>query len=127
MSNSTTTLRQRLDKFGIALAGFCAVHCLATIVVVSVLGVGGHFLLEPAIHEIGLLIAFVFAFFAIGWGALVHRNKAPMILALVGLALMGAALLVGHGDEELVLTIVGVSFLAFSHLMNLRASRLSAS
>ncbi|MEM6909628.1 MAG: MerC domain-containing protein [Pseudomonadota bacterium] len=123
MRFDTTKIRRRLDRFGIALAGFCLVHCIATIVVVSIVGVGGHFLLAPEIHEIGLLLAFVFACIAIGWGALVHRNRKPTLFALGGLAFMGAGLLVPHGPMEVSLTIVGVALVAFGHLLNLRAAR----
>ncbi|MEE4205343.1 MAG: MerC family mercury resistance protein, partial [Erythrobacter sp.] len=53
-------LRRRLDQVGIGLAGLCMVHCAATLMIVSAVGLGGlggHFLLEPAIHRIGLALA----------------------------------------------------------------------
>ena len=54
---SRPSLRRRLDHVGIGLAGLCAVHCLATLVLVSALGLGGHFLLQENIHRIGLFLA----------------------------------------------------------------------
>ena len=36
-----STLRRRLDQFGIGLAGLCMVHCIATLMIVSALGIGG--------------------------------------------------------------------------------------
>ena len=51
------SFRRRLDSLGIALAGLCALHCLATLVVISALGLGGHFLLDENIHRVGLLLA----------------------------------------------------------------------
>jgi len=114
------TMRKRFDKFGIGLAGLCALHCMATILIVSGLGVGGHFLLAPAIHEIGLALAVIIAAIAIGWGAWRHRRPAPVLIALTGLGFMAGALMVGHGFEEALLTIIGVVLVSIGHLMNLR-------
>jgi len=113
-------MRKRFDKFGIGLAGLCALHCMATILIVSGLGVGGHFLLAPAIHEIGLALAVIIAAIAIGWGAWRHRRPAPVLIALTGLGFMAGALMVGHGFEEALLTIIGVVLVSIGHLMNLR-------
>lgn len=119
--------RHLLDQLGIGVAGFCALHCIATVVLVSGLGVGTHFLLEPAIHEIGLLLAFLIALVAISWGAFRHRRPGPILVAFVGLGFMGAALTVGHGNEEFVLTLIGVSLVAAGHLLNIRNLRLPRS
>ena len=117
------TLRQRFDQFGIGLAGLCALHCLATIFIVSGLGIGGHFLLAPEIHEIGLALAVFVAALAIGWGAWRHRRPAPLLIALIGLGFMASALFVGHGTQEAVLNIIGVAIVSVGHIMNLRAIR----
>ena len=123
-SANPTALRRRLDQIGIGLAGLCAVHCLATLVVISALGLGGHFFLfDPAIHRIGLALAFAVAAVAIGWGLLRHGRVLPFAIALGGLALMAAALLVPHGANEFLLTLAGVSLVSLGHLLNLRAAR----
>ncbi len=114
--------RRRLDQLGIGLAGLCALHCIATVLLVSVLGLGGHFLLAPEIHRFGLAIALVVAAVAIGWGALKHRRTAPFVVAMMGLTFMGGALAVPHGNEEFILTLIGVSLVSLGHLLNLRAS-----
>ena len=113
--------RQRLDKLGIGIAGLCALHCVATIILVSFLGIGGHFLMEPAIHRVGLAIALIIAAVAIGWGALKHRRAAPFVIAMMGLTFMGGALALPHGDDEIALTLIGVSLVSVGHLLNLRA------
>ena len=77
MSDTPISIRRRFDRAGIMLAGLCALHCLATILVVSALGLGSHFLFEPAIHRVGLALALIIAAVAIGWGALKHRRAAP--------------------------------------------------
>lgn len=121
-SDSTAETNRRLDQLGIGLAGLCALHCLATIVVVSFLGIGGHFLLAPEIHRAGLAIALVIAAVAIGWGALRHRRAAPFVIAMMGLTFMGGALAMPHGEEEIVLTMIGVTLVAAGHLLNIRSS-----
>ncbi len=113
-------IRGKLDRIGLALSCLCAVHCVLGIVIVAGLGLGGAFLLDPAIHRVGLLLATVVAGVAIGLGAIQHRRAAPFVVAMTGLSFMGGALAVEHGPEEAVLTIIGVSLVALGHVLNLR-------
>ena len=122
-SASRPSLRRRLHQLGIGLAGLCALHCMATLVVVSALGLGGHFLLEENIHRIGLALAVGVAAVAIGWGVLRHRRMLPFVVAMTGLVLMAAALVVQHGADELLLTLAGVAIVSLGHVLNLRAAR----
>lgn len=121
-SASRTSLRRRFDQIGIGLAGLCALHCLVALVVVSALGFGGHFLLAEHIHRIGLLLAAGVAAFTIGWGMVRHRRILPFGIAMTGLAVMAAALLVPHGANEFLLTLAGVVLVAAGHAANLRAA-----
>jgi hypothetical protein len=117
-----TSLQRRLDHIGIGLSGLCALHCLATLLVISALGLGGRFFLfDPAIHRIGLAMALAVAAMAIGWGLLRHRRMLPFVIASAGLALMTFALVVPHGANEFVLTLAGVVVVSFGHLLNIRA------
>lgn len=118
-----TPIRQRLDRTGIALSALCAVHCVLSVVLVSVIGLGAGALLDPAIHRIGLLVATLVAAVAIGWGAVKHRMAAPFVVAMTGLTFMGGALAVPHGVEEAVLTIIGVALVSLGHILNLRHLR----
>jgi hypothetical protein len=120
---SRTSARRRLDQLGIGLAGLCALHCLATLTLISVLGLGGHFLLEDNIHRIGLVLAVGVAAVAIGWGVLRHRRMLPFGVASAGLVVMTVALLVPHGTSEFLLTLVGVALVSLGHWLNLRAAR----
>ncbi len=122
-TTSRSPLRRRLDQIGIGLAGLCALHCLATLMLISALGVGGHFLFDENIHRVGLALALGVAAVAIGWGLLRHGRTLPFVIALAGLALMAAALLVPHGANEFLLTLVGVGLVSIGHLLNLRAVR----
>ncbi len=122
-----TSIRGQVDRAGITLSALCAVHCLATVVLVSALGIGGELLGNPLIHEVGLALAMVVAAVAIGLGALRHRRAVPFVTAMTGLSFMGGALAVPHGFEEAVLTIIGVGLVSLGHILNLRACRCAVS
>lgn len=122
MNPPIPSLRSRLDRAGIVLSGLCLIHCLASIAIISALGIGGQWFLSPAIHRWGLAIACVIAGVAIGWGAIRHRRRAPFVIAMTGLTFMGGALAAPHGVEEAVLTIIGVALVSVGHILNLRHS-----
>ncbi|MCA0978892.1 MerC domain-containing protein [Qipengyuania flava] len=120
LQRALNPIRQRLDRVGIGLSGLCALHCIASIALVSGLGIGGEFLLSPEIHRWGLLVATLIAGVAIGWGALRHRMAMPFVIAMTGLTFMGAALAVPHGYKEAILTILGVALVSLGHILNMR-------
>lgn len=122
MNQPSPSFRSRLDRAGIVLSGLCLIHCLASIAVISALGIGGQWLLAPEIHRWGLALACVIAGVAIGWGAIRHRRRAPFVIAMMGLTFMGGALAAPHGFEEAVLTIIGVTLVSAGHILNLRHS-----
>ncbi|MCX7677378.1 MAG: MerC domain-containing protein [Alteraurantiacibacter sp.] len=112
--------QDRLDRVGVLLSCLCLVHCLLGLVLVAALGVGATFLLDPAIHKVGLLLATLVAGAAIGIGAVRHRRPWPFLVAVTGLSFMAGAVAVGHGLEEAVLTVIGVVLVAAGHILNLR-------
>jgi len=120
MPRAFTSIRDRLDRFGILLSGACAVHCVLTVVLISALGLGGELLLSPAIHRVGLALAIVIGALGLGLGVRRHGRVGPIIIGAVGLALMALALVVGHGAEEAALTICGVALVALAHIRNVR-------
>lgn len=122
MVEKQTANQGRLDRIGLFLSGLCLLHCVAGIVFVAMLGIGGELLLAPEIHRIGLALAAFIAAVAIGLGAVRHRRAAPFVVAMTGLSFMGGALAVEHGPEEAVLTIIGVGLVGVAHFMNLRRS-----
>lgn len=122
MATLLLRIRDRFDRIGMILSGLCLVHCVAGLAIVAGLGLGGTFLLDPVIHRVGLLLAVLVAGAAIGLGALRHRRKAPLLVATAGLLFMAGALVVDHGFEEAVLTVIGVSLVAIGHLLNLRGA-----
>lgn len=120
MSRVMLTIRDRFDRVGVLLSGLCALHCVLSIVLVSVLGLGGEILLTPAIHEIGLALAILVGIVTLGLGMLRHGQGGPLLIGAGGIALMALALVVEHGPREAALTIAGVALVATAHIRNLR-------
>lgn len=120
MTSSLSWIRNRLDRIGLSLSVLCAVHCVGTLVLVGGLGIGGSFLLNPAIHRVGLIMAMVIVGVAIGAGALRHRQPAPFVIAIMGLTFMGAGMAAPRESGEAVLTIIGVALVACAHVLNVR-------
>lgn len=115
-------IRDRLDRLGVLVSGLCALHCVAGILLVAGLGIGGEVLLDPSIHRFGLALAIVVGAITLGLGILKHGDLRPLQLGGTGLGLMIGALVFGHGPAEAVLTIAGVSLLGWAHIHNLRLS-----
>ncbi len=122
MRDAMIQIRDRLDRFGVLLSGLCALHCLAGLLLVAGLGLGGELLLAPSIHRIGLALAIAVGGVTLTMGVIRHRDPLPLQVGAGGIALMTVALLVGHGTPEAVLTIAGVALLGWAHLRNLRCS-----
>lgn len=121
MQRALLSIRDRLDRVGVLLSGLCAVHCLASLLLVSFLGLGGEVLLSPAIHRVGLAMAVLVGAVTIGIGVRRHGQRGPLVIGSIGIALMATAVVVQHGAVEAFLTIAGVAFVATAHILNLRA------
>ena len=120
MRMALISIRGRLDRVGVLLSGLCALHCLAGLLLVAGLGLGGGVLLAPAIHRIGLALAIAVGSVTLVLGVVRHGDPVPLQVGAAGIAFMAFALFVGHGTAEAVLTIMGVALLAWAHLRNLR-------
>lgn len=120
MRDALLSIRDRLDRIGVMLSGACALHCVLSILLVSVLGLGGEILLSPAIHRVGLALAVLVGIGTLGLGVLRHGQTGPLMIGCLGITLMAAALAAGHGVAEAVLTIAGVALVATAHIQNLR-------
>jgi len=120
MRDALISIRNRMDRAGVLLSGLCALHCLAGLLLVTGLGLGGEMLLAPAIHRVGLALAVGLGALTLGLGVMRHGDPRPLQLGLGGIGLMALALFSGHGTAEAVLTICGVALLAWAHLRNLR-------
>ena len=113
----------RLDRIAMGLSGLCAVHCVATAVLLGLLASAGGLLGKPIIHEVGLTLAMIIGAIALGRGMREHGLVLPSLVGTIGLALMAYAMTLHESGLEPVVTIVGVSVLALGHRLNISAKR----
>lgn len=112
-----------LDRWAIWLSGLCIVHCLSGAIFFALAASAGGLLLDPVIHEIGLVIAILFGIIAIGRGVFRHGYLMPAAISSLGVGAMAGALSLPHNDAELLYTVIGVALLALGHDLNRRAYR----
>jgi hypothetical protein len=110
-----------IDRLGIALSGLCVVHCIASAVFVTMLASAGGLLLDPIVHEIGLMLALCLGIVAISRGVMEHGFMMPAAIAGLGLGVMAGALTMEHGGGSTAYAILGVAILALGHDLNRRA------
>ena len=110
-----------VDRLAIGLSGLCLVHCVASAVLVLVLSAAGGVLLDPRIHEIGLVLAIILGVIGLGRGIREHGFMLPAAIGALGLGTMAGSLTLHHGPEEVIYSIFGVSLLALGHTLNRRA------
>ena len=108
------------DRLGIRLSALCAAHCVAS---VALVGSAGAALMNPLIHEVGLVLAVGLGAVAFLAGVARHARIRPLLIGGAGLVLMASALAVRHGPAEAALTIGGVALLSLGHWLNGRALR----
>lgn len=111
------------DSLGLSLAGLCLVHCLATTIFLAFLATAGGILVDPVVHEIGLVLAIIFGMLALGKGVIQHNFIMPAAIGALGIGVMAGALTLPHGNIEIMYTILGVGILALGHDLNVRAAR----
>lgn len=110
------------DRIAIGISGLCAVHCLATAVLVALAASAGGLLLSPIIHEVGLVIAIGLGALALGRGVVQHGYMMPAAIGALGLGVMAGAISLPHdGSGETLFTLIGVGLLALGHDLNRRA------
>lgn len=107
------------------LSGLCAVHCVATAVLLGLLASAGGMLGKPIIHEVGLSLAMILGAIALGRGIREHGFLLPCLVGFAGLGIMGYAMTLHESGLEPAVTIVGVSVLALGHRLNMMAKQSS--
>jgi EamA domain-containing membrane protein RarD len=111
-----------LDRAAIGLSGLCLIHCAATALLVALAASTASIFTNPAIHEVGLVLALGFGVIALVRGAMSHGRKLPLLIGCLGLGAMAYALSLRHGvPGEVVFTIIGVCLVATGHGLNRRA------
>jgi hypothetical protein len=113
----------RLDRLAMGLSGLCAVHCVATAVLLGLLASAGGVLGQPIIHEVGLSLAMILGAIALGRGIREHGFLLPCMVGFAGLGIMGYAMTLHESGLEPPITIVGVSVLALGHRLNMMAKQ----
>lgn len=109
------------DRLAIGLSGLCLVHCLASAIFVALLASAGGVLLDPRIHETGLVLAIALGVAALGRGIVEHSFMMPSAIGGLGLGVMAGSLSLPEGGAGTVYTILGVAILALGHDLNRRA------
>jgi len=115
-------IRGRLDRIAIGLSGLCAVHCVATAVLLALVASAGGMLGKPIIHEVGLSLAMILGAIALGRGIRDHGFVLPSVVGVLGLGVMGFAMTLHETGYEPAFTILGVAILALGHRLNVLAS-----
>ena len=110
-----------IDRAAIGLSGLCLVHCIASAVLVTMLASAGGLLLDPAVHEVGLMLAIVLGVFGLGRGVFDHGFMLPAAVGSLGLGTMAGALTLDHGGGSTLYAVSGVLILALGHDLNRRA------
>lgn len=118
-----TISNSRLDRLAMGISGLCAVHCVATAVLLGLLASAGGLLGKPIIHEVGLALAMLLGAIALGRGVREHRFILPSLVGFTGLAVMAFAMTLHETGYEPVVTIAGVSLLALGHRLNIMAKQ----
>lgn len=105
------------------ISGLCAVHCVATAVLLGLVASAGGMLGAPIIHEVGLGLAMVLGAIALGRGIREHGFILPSAVGALGLVMMAYAMTLHESGYEPALTILGVSVLALGHRLNMVAKQ----
>ena len=111
----------RLDRIAVGLSGLCAVHCVATAILLGLLASAGGLLGKPIIHEVGLSLAMILGAIALGRGLREHGFVLPAAVGSVGLCIMAFAMTLHESGFEPAITILGVGVLALGHRLNMMA------
>ena len=107
------------------LSGLCAVHCVATAILLGALASAGSLLGKPIIHEVGLSLAMIIGAVALGRGVRDHGFLLPSAVGVIGLGTMAYAMTLHESGFEPAFTIIGVAILALGHRLNLLAHQQS--
>ena len=105
------------------LSGLCAVHCVATAVLLGLVASAGGLLGKPIIHEVGLTLAMILGAIALGRGIREHGFVLPSAIGAAGLVIMAYAMSLHETGYEPAFTILGVAVLALGHRLNMIAKQ----
>lgn len=109
------------DRLAIILSGICLLHCLflpPLLILAPVLGL--NLISDEIIHAVLFAVAIPVSLVGLGLGYRRHKQLDSALIASAGLGLMYMALFLHSLFLEELLTIAGVSLVAFAHIKNRR-------
>ncbi|WP_394203704.1 MerC domain-containing protein [Shewanella waksmanii] len=125
MFNQTQSV---LDRFAIAVSALCALHCIATPLLLALLpSISVLPLSDHIYHEVMVWLVLPTSSIAILLGCKRHKDSKVLLLAVVGLLTLALSATIGHdvlGEVgEKVATLVGAFVVALAHLRNFKLCR----
>lgn len=131
MSNSSTqslnldnsqTSRRNVQKFGAFLSLACAIHCIATPLLIGLLPFAGlGFLENPLVELLMVGTGFIIGFVTILRSP--HPKRIPLFLMVFGSIVVAVAFTVAPEALEHVLIPIGAGMAALAQIINLRNGR----
>ncbi|WP_374001777.1 MerC domain-containing protein [Bdellovibrio bacteriovorus] len=113
------------DRVGIFLSSLCAIHCLATPLLVLLLPVMGEFFHSEWVHLTMAVVILPVGLFAFWSGYKHHKQTRVFALGVLGLLMVAGASVLPHEWVEVmehdVVTIAGSILLITAHILNRRA------
>ena len=103
------------------LSGLCAVHCVATAVLLGLVASAGGLLGKPIIHEVGLSLAMILGAIALGRGIREHGFILPSLVGAGALRPWPIAMTLHESGYEPLSRSAGVAVLALGHRLNIVA------
>ena len=118
---TSATLLGRLDCLGAAVSLACAIHCMATpliIIVLSVVGISAE--VHDSRHALLVTGSVALAAGSLCWGFRVHRDWRLLMVLGGAVASIIRAQCLAEGIEETALMVAGAGLLVIAHLLNRR-------
>jgi hypothetical protein len=125
--NKTRTINVRFlaDVVGACGSTICALHCLiAPLLLVTGTAFPASFLGDESFHRIMILVVLPAGILAFGLGCWKHKDRAVLLLGVLGIAGMGLSATILHdliGESgERTATVISAAMLVVAHVRNWR-------
>jgi len=112
-----------LDKIAISTSALCAIHCLSLPLLLGLLpALGTTVFGDESFHILLLWMVIPLSLIALTLGCRTHKDKLVILSGSVGLTTLLVAAMLGHNllgeTGERIVTLLGASAIAISHLRN---------
>lgn len=116
-------LHYLFDKAAISLSFACAIHCLATpLLLVMLPSLASLNLDTEAFHVWMLAVVIPISILGFTMGCKKHKRYRVISFGIVGVCFLVSALMFGE-DWEKVLTLIGAAIISFGHFLNYKLCR----